>query len=713
MKRVLFLLISICYLSAAMSKEGMWVPIFLKGVIMDEMRLNGLQLTAEDIYSVNNSSLKDAVVQFGGGCTAEIISNDGLLLTNHHCGYGTIQSHSSLENDYLTDGFWAPNRAGELANPGLQATVIKRIVDVTDRVMNGIQNSVNRDSVIQANSKKIVDELINGSHYEAFVREFYNGNQYIAFITETFKDVRLVGAPPSSIGKYGFDTDNWVWPRHTGDFSIFRIYANKENKPAEYSDENVPYHPAHHLPISMKGYTEGDFTMVYGFPYRTEEYLTSSAVDFIMNVSNPKRIEIRTAKLDVLNKRMKESDLVRIKYAAKQSSTSNAWKKWKGQNKGLQRNQALKKKLEFEEEFLKRINAVPSDYGEVSDILDKLKAAYASLNEVGLARDHYVEIGYYGTDLLRFAGGFGKFVEKVNAGETLGAEDIENLNKRLEGFYKNYDYQTDKDVFTAIMPIYWNAENNEFKPDILNSEKQKAVVYPVEWSEKTYSSSILGKQEEFQKRIDKDATKAMKALSKDPVFILATTLSSFYREKIAPRYNELSKNIEELDRRYLRMIREVFPERNYYPDANGTLRLAFGKVEGMNPADAITYEYYTSLEGVMEKYVPGSDEYDLPEKLIELYETKNYGKYAQDGQLRICFIASNHTSGGNSGSPVLNGKGELIGLNFDRNWEGTMSDIMYDINQCRNISVDIRYVLFIIDKFADSGYLLKEMTLLE
>jgi len=713
MKHVFILLISILQLSIAWPKEGMWVPIFLQGVIMDDMRLNGLQLSAEEIYSVNNSSLKDAVVLFGGGCTAELISNDGLLLTNHHCGYGTIQSHSSLENDYLTNGFWAPNRAGELVNPGLKATIIKRIEDVTDRVLEGVVSADNRDSIIQINIQKIIDEQTKESHYGAFVKEFYNGNQFIVFITETFTDVRLVGAPPSSIGKYGFDTDNWVWPRHTGDFSIFRIYADKDNKPAAYNEGNVPYHPAHHLPISMKGYNEGDFTMVYGFPYRTEEYLTSSAVDFIMNVSNPKKIEIRTAKLDALNERMRADDLVRIKYAAKQSSTSNAWKKWKGQNKGLQKNQALKKKLNFETEFKSRISAVPSDYGEVLDILDRLHSMYASLNKVGLARDHYVEIGYYGTDLLRFAYGFIKLENKISGGELLSEEDKEKLQKRLAGFYKNYDYETDKDVFTATMPIYWRAENNKYKPDILNTEKLKKVPDPTEWAEKTYSSSILGRQEDFQKLVDKDAAKAIKSLSKDPIFMLAKELSGFYSEKISPRYSELSDSIAELNRQYMRMIREVFPERNFYPDANGTLRMAYGKVEGMNPVDAVSYTYYTSLEGVMEKYVPGSDEYSLPDKLIELYENKDYGKYAQDGELRICFIASNHTSGGNSGSPVLNGKGELIGLNFDRNWEGTMSDIMYDINQCRNISVDIRYVLFIIDKFADSAYLLKEMTIVE
>ena len=695
------------------SKEGMWIPIFLEGVIMNDMKLNGFQLSAEDIYSINKESMKDAVVRFGGGCTGEMISSSGLLLTNHHCGYGQIQSHSSLKNDYLTNGFWAMNLKEELPNPGLSATFILRIEDVTEEYLAGTEGIVEKsrvDSILQSNSNRIIKSYTANSHFEGFIRSFFNGNQFILFITETFTDVRLVGAPPSSIGKFGFDTDNWVWPRHTGDFSIFRIYAGKDNLPAEYSEENIPYKPGYHFPISLEGYKEGDFTMVYGFPYQTNEYLTSDAVDFLVNVSNPKKIEIRTKKLDVLNERMMNSEEVRIKYAAKQSSTSNAWKKWIGQNRGLNRNQSINKKKEFENKLKQKIAVYPDSFAAFEGLQERLEESYKSINEVALARDYYIEIAYYGSDAMRLALSLKPFVEKTKK-ENLSKEDVLKLDKILKSYFKDYDAETDGSVFKAIMPIYLESEDNFYKPLCIKELKAKNSSNINEKLRDIYFNSIVCKESEMLESFKMSPGKTLKKLTKDELYILADELSVFYKEQITPAYNTLSMELDNLNKEYINLIRLAFPDQNYYPDANGTLRVSYGKIEGMSPADAVKYNYYTSLEGVLSKYDATSYEFNLPQRLIELYESKDYDIYAENGEMRVCFVASNHTSGGNSGSPVLNSKGELIGLNFDRNWEGTMSDINYDINQCRNISVDIRYVLFIVDKFAGAKNIINELTI--
>ncbi|MFQ3268994.1 MAG: hypothetical protein ACI9B2_000797 [Flavobacteriales bacterium] len=684
------------------AKEGMWLPMFLQQLNETEMQAMGLELTAEDIYSINNGSLKDAIVHFGGGCTAEVISGEGLLLTNHHCGYGQIQSHSSVENDYLSNGFWAKDRSEELTNEGLTATFIKYMKEVTADVLlnetDGMTEAERRE-MIKSLGDSLISLEIEGTHYEAMIKPFFKGNRYFMFVTETYTDVRLVGAPPSSIGKFGSDTDNWMWPRHTGDFSIFRIYADKDNNPAEYSEDNIPYTPNKHLNISTQGVKPGDFTMVYGFPGRTDEYLPAVAVKQITQVLNPAKISIRKTALEIMDKEMRASDEVRIKYASKYASVANYYKKWIGENTGIQKTQGLKRKREFEQAFMDAVNS-DEKYADYAGLLAVYDSLYGELEDIAMARDYFIEIAYRGVAIVNFANKVSKFVE------TGDAKDLERFKKSINGHFKNYDAHTDELLFDALFKKYeLEQADSEYLPAYFNGKTYSA--------KEVFSKSYFASQEKLEDLLNSSTKKVQKKLSKDPAFKVASALYGHYRNVIYGKYWSLEDELDAVDREYLKAMMEVLPDyRNYYPDANSTLRLTYGQVQGVSPLDAVSYGHITYLEGMMEKYVPGDYEFDLPEKLIELYDSKDFGPYADDnGKLPVCFIATNHTTGGNSGSPALNAKGELVGLNFDRAWEGTMSDINYDASRCRNIMVDARYVLFIIDKFAGAGYLLDEMTI--
>lgn len=694
-------LLMLCVLNT-LAKEGMWLPMFLKQLNEAEMQAMGLKLTAEDIYSINNGSLKDAIVHFGGGCTAEIISNQGLLLTNHHCGYGQIQSHSSLENDYLTDGFWAKDQKEELINKGLTATFIKYMREVTSEVLANETNQMSeneRKAMIKSIGDSLIASEIDGTHYEASIKPFFKGNRYFIFVTETYKDVRLVGAPPSSIGKFGSDTDNWMWPRHTGDFSIFRIYADKDNNPAEYSEDNIPYQPNRHLSISTQGVKPGDFTMVYGFPGRTDEYLPAVAVKQITQVLNPAKISIRKTALDIMDKEMRASDDVRIKYASKYASVANYYKKWIGENTGIQKTRGIKRKEEFESAFMDALNSndVNPQYSSLLSLYDSL---YGQMEPVALARDYFIEIAYRGVEIIKFANKASKFIR------TGRIEDLENFKKSISGHFKNYDANTDALLFDALLDKYYiDQADSEYLPAYFNGKIYTAS--------EVFFKSYFSNQENLEDLFNSSLKKIQKKLSKDPAFKVASALYGHYRDVIYGKYWALEDELDALDRLYIKAMMEVLPDyRNYYPDANSTLRLTYGQVQGVSPIDAVSYSHVTYLEGMMEKYAPGDYEFDVPQKLIDLYESKDFGAYADDnGKLPVCFIATNHTTGGNSGSPALNAKGELVGLNFDRAWEGTMSDINYDASRCRNIMVDARYILFIIDKYANVDYLLNEMTI--
>ena len=700
-------LIAILSITGISAKEGMWLPMLLKSLNESDMQSMGLKLSAEDIYSINKSSLKDAVISFGGFCTGEIISEKGLILTNHHCGYGKIQAHSSVENDYLTNGYWAKNHSDELTNPGLTATFIVRMEDVTNQVLEGISLDLTenkRQKLISKRIDSIVKLTTAESHYGAYIKPFFYGNEYYMFVTETFKDVRLVGAPPSSIGKFGGDTDNWMWPRHTGDFSLFRIYADKDNKPAEYSEDNVPYKPKHYLPISMNGIKKGDFTMVYGFPGRTQEYLTSYAIQQIKEVINPAQIEIRATALEIMDRHMKANDKVRIQYASKYASTSNYWKKWIGENRGLQKSNAIQLKRDKEAAF----KAATSGMKEYDGLMQAIEERYKAIEASALGRSYFVEIPYRRMEMVRLASRFRSIVTSGSKGDEVNEKAVAALKKQVKAHFKDYDLATDIDISVALLKMYEDGMGTEKLPTLI----QKCKGDYDEYFRKLLSKSIFSDKNKVEALLENFSKSAAKKIMKDPVYIIMSQFWSNYFDEVRPSYNRINSEIDSLSKIYVKGLRDNV-DGIYYPDANSTLRLAYGQVDDYEPRDAVEYDYYTDTEGILEKYDPDNVDFNLPSRLVELIKKKDYGQYADEaGFMPVCFTASNHSTGGNSGSPVINGNGELIGLNFDRNWEGTMSDINYDINQCRNISVDIRYVLFVIDKFAEAGHLVEEMKLI-
>lgn len=715
MKKINFILLLLTFyflpFTLTAQQGGMWIPSLLEGMNAKEMKSLGMKMSVSDIYSINKSSLKDAVPHFNGGCTAEMISNQGLLLTNHHCGYGQIQAHSSVQNDYLTDGFWAKNLSEELPNKNLVVTFIVRIEDVTKKVLADTQNLSDetlREAQIQRNIASLVKNSPKESWQENRIRAFYEGNQYILFVVETFKDVRLVGAPPSSIGKFGSDTDNWVWPRHTGDFSLFRVYADKNNRPAEYSKDNVPYRPKHFFPISLKGVKAGDFTMVFGYPGRTEEYLPAVAVEQIVNVLNPAKIGIRDVILKTQDGFMRANNEIKIKYASKYASVANYWKKWIGETQGLKKSNAVAIKRAQEQKFIKEVEkrGKTAEYGH---ILPQFAEKYAKIQDYALAADLYWELAQRNIDLI--ANGY-KILQLRNALREKGSQSFadrkKNLLNNFETVFKNYDINVDKAVFEQAINYYAKTMPKALLSPNLHQFDAHAL------SDKLYKESFLASKAEMDKVLNLPDDAFEKRLKNDVGVQFVDQIIAHFYETVMPTYQNLGSEIAALQRTYMKAILEFSkPQDRIFPDANSTLRVTYGKVTGYSPSDAVTYDYITYLDGVMEKYVPNDYEFDVPVKLRELYEKKDYGIYGVNGKMPVCFIATNHTTGGNSGSPAIDAQGNLIGLNFDRVWEGTMSDIHYDPKICRNIMVDIRYVLFIIDKYAGAGYLLNEMKLVK
>ncbi len=701
-------LISLSFLPTK-ADEGMWLPLLLGELNEAEMQAMGMRITAQDIYDANNSSIKDAIVHFGGFCTGEMISPEGLLLTNHHCGYGAIQSHSSVENDYLTDGYWAKNKGQELPNEGLYAMFIKYIVDVTDEVLQELPAGVSeedREKLIQKIGEGFVEQETEGTHYGGYVRSFFNGNQFFMFITETFPDVRLVGAPPSSIGKYGADTDNWMWPRHTGDFSLFRVYMGPDGLPAEYSEDNVPYRPKHHLPISLKGYEPGDFSMVFGFPGRTQEYLPSVAIEQLTAEVNPARIELREEALAIMDKYMRADDEIRIQYASSFASIANYWKKWIGENTGLRESRAIERKRNAEADFRQKVSEM-KNFKDEANIFAEYEKLYNKQLPYALARNYYVELGFR---MLKTPGYALDWADVVNAksGEDRD-EAIAKLKADLDAHFKNYSELVEHDLWEKLVPFYASQVNDTYLAESLVALKGENMDAKI--SSMFYDSYITQPQK-LKELLEGSPKKVAKKISKDPIYQLSMDMYSAYRSKVYGEYYGIEAELDLLHRRYMKALMAAFPDSTFYPDANSTLRVTYGQVKGFAPKDAVSYQHYTTMDGLVAKYVPGDYEFDLPKRMLELANERNYGQYAnENGELPICFIAANHTTGGNSGSPALDADGNLIGLNFDRAWEGTMSDINYDVRRCRNIMVDARYILWTVDVFAGAGYLLDEMTL--
>lgn len=683
---------------------GMWIPSLLEGMNESEMIQLGSKLSASDIYDVNNSSLKDAVIHFGGGCTGEIISDQGLILTNHHCGYGAIQSHSTVENDYLKNGFWAKTLNEELSNPGLFVTFIKRIDDVTLQVLEGVSQEMNaseRQSKIDQNIDSISKSAEKEDWQEVRIRPMYDGNQYMLFVTETYNDIRMVGAPPSSIGKFGSDTDNWMWPRHTGDFSLFRIYADKNNRPAEYSSENVPFKPKHFLPVSLDGVAEDDFTLVFGFPGRTDEYLPAIAIEQLVNTLNPAKIEIREESLKIVDRYMRADEATKIQYASKYASTANYWKKWIGENQGLTQSKAIEQKRALEKSFQEKVKNNPN----YKDLLSNFERDYKAISEIALAQAYFGEVVNRNIELLRLNVMLYQFENKITKNPESFIAEKERITNYLNSFYKNYNPKVDQEVFEKIMTIY-----QEKSPENYQTEFLKTANVP-QLTQKIYTQSKLITKSGAMEMLEGDQTEVIKKMNNDPGYTFTKELAANYYQNIGPKYQNLMLDINDTQKIYMNALMETFPDKRFFPDANSSLRVTYGKVKGYTPKDAIYYEPVSYLEGVMEKYVPGDYEFDVPQKLIELYNSKDYGAYGVNGKMPVNFIGTNHTTGGNSGSPAIDAHGNLIGLNFDRVWEGTMSDYFYDPAICRNIMVDVRYILFVIDKYAGNQRLIKEMKL--
>ncbi|MCK9448734.1 MAG: S46 family peptidase [Bacteroidales bacterium] len=717
MKKFIYLVFALLTSSHfVLAGEGMWIPVLLQQLNEQEMQQMGMRITAEDIYSINQSSLKDAIVLFGRGCTGEIISNQGLLLTNHHCGYGQIQRHSTLQNDYLKNGFWAMNQTEELPNPGLTVTMMVKMEEVTEKVLDGVTNEMTeseRNTIIKDNIKKITETADQESGLTTTIRPFYHGNQYYIIYNRIFKDIRLVGAPPSNIGKFGGDTDNWMWPRHTGDFSLFRIYVDKDGNPAEYHPDNIPYTPDFHLPISIKGIDEGDFTFVFGYPARTNQYLPAAAVHMITEVSNPARIALRQKRLEVFKRYSDTDPKIRIQYAAKDAGVGNAWKKMIGESKGIHRLHAIDRKQETETRFTEWAKTDPKLKKMYSELIPAFEQNYKQLEKLTLAMDYINEAGM-GIELFQLANRFRPLATELQK-TTIDPDKLQELETTLksfiQSFFKDYHQPIDREVAAALLALWTENQPENFRPDFLNVIAQKGNVQAA--VNNLFDKSMFTSPANIEKWMQLNPKKKLKKLGQDPVWQAISDIHSFSQSNLLQPMRAITASNDSLQRLYMKGLMAMQPGKRFYPDANFTLRVTYGKIEGYSPADAIYYSPYTTLDGIMEKENPDIFDYVVEDRLKELYHTGDFEPYADtEGRLRIAFAASNHTTGGNSGSPVLNADGQMIGLNFDRCWEGTMSDLMYDPAMCRNISVDIRYVLFIIDKFAQATHLIDEMTII-
>ena len=693
--------------------EGMWLPALIEKLNINQMKQLGLSINAEDIYSINHSSLKDAVVALDhGSCTAELISAEGLLLTNHHCGFDEIQEHSTVDHDYLLDGFWAKTKEDELSNPGKSASFLIRFEDVTSKIIPQLNDSLTeekRKDKVREISSAIEKEATADTHYEGRVQAVYNDNKYYLFIYETFRDIRLVGAPPQSMGKFGGDTDNWMWPRHTADFSIFRIYCGKDGKPASYSKDNVPYKPKHHLPISLKGYEKNDFAMVMGYPGSTNRYKTSFGIDYTMKVTNPVRIKVREEKLRIMKDFMKTSQKAKIMYASKYARSSNYYKYSIGQNKGLDDLNVLDKKQQLEEKFTQWANANPERKAKYGEALQMIAGTYKNVDDE-IALEYMMESMVRGPEIFYYAYRTRSLYEALKTDKNSGHINLstDRVKEGLDQFFKDYDPQTDQKTAASLFRIYEENVAPQYQPPFFREVKAKYGNDFEKYAKELYAKSIFGSQEKLMSFL---ARPKAKVLEKDPIF--QTSLEIFRMlDLIGDETAKTTAMLIKGNRLFVGGLMEMEADKTFYPDANSSMRLTYGTVGDYIPRDAVKYGYFTTLLGYIEKEIPGDDEFDVPAKLKELYEAKDYGRYAdKDGSLHTCFTTNNDITGGNSGSPVINAKGELIGIAFDGNWEAMSGDLAYENELQKCINVDIRFVLWTIDKMAGAQNLIDEMTI--
>jgi hypothetical protein len=707
-----------------LADEGMWLPMFIKRLNEVDMQEAGLQLTPEELYSINNSSLKDAIVSFGGFCTGELISSQGLLLTNHHCGYDAIQDHSSIDNDYLTDGFWAMDKKDELPNPSLYVDFLIKMEDVTQRVLKNVNSDMSEEKRLNEIDKEIKvlkNENSNDNNFIVQVKSFFAGNEYYMFIYERFSDVRLVGAPPSSIGKYGGDTDNWMWPRHTGDFSMFRVYSSKDGQPSKYSEDNVPLTKElreknnafyHHLPVSIKGVENGDFTMVWGYPGSTDRFLTSYGVNQLLNITAPTIVDIRDLKLEIMKKYMDSDEEIRIKYSSKYARTANYWKYYIGQSKCLKKLGIYDKKKEIEDDFYKFSNLSQENIEQYGQVLSLFESSYNSIDSLEKSSNFLSEVGIRGTDLVLFVYRASRMINSmINSQEKNEKEKLlDNLKKMSSEHFKNFDYNLDKEQFYKLFQKYFNEVSPKFYPDFFEIVAKKYKNNWEKFSSKLYENSIFTNQDKFIKFLN---SPNKKTLDRDLANIVSSSVISSYFSQ-GGLSKDANLNLSKANRLFIKGLKEMNPEIKYYPDANFSMRTTYGKIGDYIPSDGVHYDFKTTLDGVIEKYLPNDFEFDLPEKLINLYNEKDYGEYSDSsGNLIVNFIHNTDITGGNSGSPVLNSEGHLIGTAFDGNWEAMSGDIAFESEIQRTISCDIRYVLFIIDKYANASHLVKEMDIIK
>lgn len=712
MKRTLFtFLLTASFALNLFADEGMWLPSLVHKINIKDMQAEGLQLSAEDIYSINHSSLKDAVVALDhGNCTGELISNEGLLLTNHHCGFGEIQAHSTVEHDYLKDGFWAFKKEDELPNPGKSVSFLVRIEDVTSKVLKDVTTKMTeeeRSKAINKISKDLVASAIKDTHYEARVKNMFDGNKYLLFVYETFRDIRLVGAPPESIGKYGGDTDNWMWPRHTGDFSMFRIYCAPDGSPADYSKENVPLKPRHFLPISLKGVEKDDYAMVMGYPGSTDRFKTSWGVKNTMEVTNSIRIKVRTEKLRLLKEYMETSPKAKIQYASKYARSANYWKNSIGQNKGLKKLHVVEDKEAIEAAFSKWVDASAERKAEYGEALSLIANSYKN-NAAQVALNYFYEGLIGGPEAIKFTARFRRLEKALaSADQDKIEKTVAQIQKGLDNYFKDYDAATDEKVLSSLAYIVsQNVERNYLPEELkLNSKKDFEKKF-----KKYFKKSIFDNKDKVEAFL---ANPSLKQLQKDPMYALMDQVYNKYFETA----NEMKAQSDDKTkgrRLFVKGLLEMNPNKKYYPNANSTMRLTYGTVKGYEPADGVDYKYFTTLKGYIEKNDPTNPEFQTPQRVIDLYNAKDYGQYMdKDGTLHTCFISDNDITGGNSGSPVINGKGELIGTAFDGNWEAMSGDIAFEHKLQRCICADIRFVLWVVDKYAGATNLIEEMTLVK